>query len=107
MITPYRDERGRLRAGAEAAAPALGDFLEVEVGENPAVVDELRHGLGQVRGGLAAQWTFHGTLYRLTMEPERVRITNAQDPRAPSADLPLQGFEAVLGEWRRAWVPSQ
>ena len=105
MIRPYRDEDGRLRAGADAAMAALGDFLETEVGENPAAFDDLWRGLDQVRRRLVTHWEFHGTLYRLRMRPDGVRIRNAQDARGPSADLPLSTFEAVLDEWRRAWLP--
>ena len=103
MIRPHRDEHGRLRAGAEGALAALGDFLETEIGENPAAFDELSGGLELVRLGQRGRWEFHGNVYTLRLSPEGARITNALDRRAPSVDLPLPAVEGALLEWRRCW----
>jgi hypothetical protein len=105
-IKPYRDDEGRLRAGAAPGSEVLADFLETELHENPHTYHELASALAGVRAGAQPSHRYFGNLYSLTLEPGRVRIANEHDDQAPGCDLALDDFQRLLESWRGHFTPE-
>ncbi len=99
LIKPFRDNKGRLKAGTIPGYDVLRDFFETEIGENPYIIKDISKILSTVSINQNEEDEIYGNIYEILFTKHKIVITNMCDDNAPGLEMEFATFKEEFNTW--------